>query len=100
MARIRVGLLPTSSFMVGTLPVPKYADQEKTQFATPQLDDVDPVFRVGRNNAQPAKPKRAGDGCDASGGRHMAHGNNLGQIGAGEGIRTLDPDLGKVVLYP
>jgi hypothetical protein len=21
-------------------------------------------------------------------------------IGAGEGIRTLDPDLGKVVLYP
>ena len=22
------------------------------------------------------------------------------QIGAGEGIRTLDPDLGKVVLYP
>ncbi|MFI9567631.1 SCO3933 family regulatory protein [Streptomyces rishiriensis] len=34
MARIRVGLLPTSSFMVATLPVPKYADQEKTQFAT------------------------------------------------------------------
>ncbi|MEV5987141.1 hypothetical protein AB0L85_19290 [Streptomyces sp. NPDC052051] len=34
MARIRVGLLPTSSFMVGTLPVPKYADAEKTQFAT------------------------------------------------------------------
>ncbi|MEU9603997.1 hypothetical protein [Streptomyces sp. NPDC048057] len=33
MARIRVGLLPTSAFMVGTLPVPKYADQEKTQFA-------------------------------------------------------------------
>ena len=22
------------------------------------------------------------------------------QIGAGEGIRTLDPNLGKVVLYP
>jgi len=22
------------------------------------------------------------------------------RIGAGEGIRTLDPDLGKVVLYP
>jgi len=34
MARIRVGLLPTASFMVGTLPVPKYSDQEKTQFAT------------------------------------------------------------------
>src|SRR5476649_719631 len=24
----------------------------------------------------------------------------LGKVGAGEGIRTLDPDLGKVVLYP
>jgi hypothetical protein len=24
----------------------------------------------------------------------------LPQIGAGEGIRTLDPNLGKVVLYP
>ena len=24
----------------------------------------------------------------------------LAKIGAGEGIRTLDPDLGKVVLYP
>jgi len=23
-----------------------------------------------------------------------------GNIGAGEGIRTLDPNLGKVVLYP
>ncbi|MEV7412763.1 hypothetical protein AB0O04_33570 [Streptomyces althioticus] len=33
MARIRVGLLPSASFMVGNLPVPKYADQEKTRFA-------------------------------------------------------------------
>ena len=24
----------------------------------------------------------------------------ISKIGAGEGIRTLDPDLGKVVLYP
>jgi hypothetical protein len=24
----------------------------------------------------------------------------IGNAGAGEGIRTLDPDLGKVVLYP
>ena len=24
----------------------------------------------------------------------------FGKIGAGEGIRTLDPNLGKVVLYP
>lgn len=34
MARIRVGLLPSSSFMVGTHAVPKYADAEKTQIAT------------------------------------------------------------------
>ncbi len=26
--------------------------------------------------------------------------NFLGKTGAGEGIRTLDPNLGKVVLYP
>jgi hypothetical protein len=37
-------------------------------------------------------------------GRAAALRNSLsgieGKIGAGEGIRTLDPDLGKVVLYP
>ena len=27
-------------------------------------------------------------------------GGGPGKTGAGEGIRTLDPDLGKVVLYP
>jgi hypothetical protein len=27
-------------------------------------------------------------------------GNDLRFLGAGEGIRTLDPNLGKVVLYP
>lgn len=32
--RIRVGLLESTSFMVGNQPVPKYTDQEKTQFAT------------------------------------------------------------------
>ena len=26
--------------------------------------------------------------------------SHMKEIGAGEGIRTLDPDLGKVVLYP
>jgi hypothetical protein len=29
---------------------------------------------------------------------HAEHGTR--EIGAGEGIRTLDPNLGKVVLYP
>jgi hypothetical protein len=36
---------------------------------------------------------------------HFLHGGETRwvlkeKIGAGEGIRTLDPDLGKVVLYP
>ena len=50
----------------------------------------------------PASPAIA-----AEAGKHKArNGSPLGQlillkkIGAGEGIRTLDPDLGKVVLYP
>ncbi|MEU5833961.1 hypothetical protein [Streptomyces diacarni] len=34
MARIRVGLLPSTMFMVGTLPVPKIADQETGKIAT------------------------------------------------------------------
>jgi len=35
-------------------------------------------------------------------GQNMLISDNLvlGKIGAGEGIRTLDPNLGKVVLYP
>jgi hypothetical protein len=32
--------------------------------------------------------------------RHAYAGHFLGNLGAGEGIRTLDPNLGKVVLYP
>ncbi|MCI3240882.1 MULTISPECIES: hypothetical protein [Streptomyces] len=34
MPRIRVGVLPSTSFVAGTLAVPKYSDAEKTQFAT------------------------------------------------------------------
>jgi hypothetical protein len=33
-------------------------------------------------------------------GRRSGGNDDLVEIGAGEGIRTLDPDLGKVVLYP
>lgn len=33
MARIRVGLLPSTMFMVGTLPVPKITDQETGKIA-------------------------------------------------------------------
>jgi hypothetical protein len=32
--------------------------------------------------------------------RHDEHPGGTEHIGAGEGIRTLDPNLGKVVLYP
>ncbi len=32
--------------------------------------------------------------------RAAANDQTNGKYGAGEGIRTLDPDLGKVVLYP
>ena len=35
----------------------------------------------------------------AAAGLAMKQGWTLDQSGAGEGIRTLDPDLGKVVLY-
>ncbi|MFH0243264.1 hypothetical protein ACGRHY_12725 [Streptomyces sp. HK10] len=45
MARIRVGLLPSTKFMVGTLPVPKYADQEKTQIATDR-ETGQPLYTV------------------------------------------------------
>jgi hypothetical protein len=31
---------------------------------------------------------------------HRQHFDFEGKFGAGEGIRTLDPNLGKVVLYP
>jgi hypothetical protein len=31
---------------------------------------------------------------------HSRFSFSVEKIGAGEGIRTLDPDLGKVVLYP
>jgi hypothetical protein len=57
--------------------------------------------RVARNSTVQRDADRTLTGC--SGGwpnrsdwRLMAE----ALIGAGEGIRTLDPDLGKVVLYP
>jgi hypothetical protein len=39
----------------------------------------------------------AAGGCDRAPDTNF---DEFGKIGAGEGIRTLDPDLGKVVLYP
>ncbi len=45
------------------------------------------------------EPRLIGDGRGGPGFLESA-GNPAGNAGAGEGIRTLDPDLGKVVLYP
>ena len=51
---------------------------------------------TGQDEARPvAYPRQAGKPV-----KHPAFVLNLGWIGAGEGIRTLDPNLGKVVLYP
>lgn len=46
------------------------------------------TFALARTNTTAQQPGRARSISDA-----------LGKIGAGEGARTLDPDLGKVVLY-
>jgi hypothetical protein len=43
-----------------------------------------------------AKRKQKTQGSEA---RRPVHSNEM-KTGAGEGIRTLDPNLGKVVLYP
>lgn len=45
MARIRVGLLRSTRFMVGALPVPKFTDAEKTQIATDR-ETGQPLYSV------------------------------------------------------
>ncbi|GGU92522.1 hypothetical protein GCM10010211_69160 [Streptomyces albospinus] len=45
MARIRVGLLDSTRFMVGTMPVPKFTDPEKTQMATDR-ESNQPLYTV------------------------------------------------------
>lgn len=45
MARIRVGVLESTSFMVGTMAVPKYTDQEKTTLATDR-ETGQPLYTV------------------------------------------------------
>jgi hypothetical protein len=52
-----------------------------------------PVVGVDLRDRQAAGQERDLRPCDAIR-------TNKEEIGAGEGIRTLDPDLGKVVLYP
>ncbi|MFF7203868.1 hypothetical protein [Streptomyces sp. NPDC008141] len=43
--RIRVGLLESTTFLVGAMPVPKYKDWEKTEFAT-DWDSGQPLYLV------------------------------------------------------
>jgi hypothetical protein len=50
-------------------------------------------------HASPVSPNRAGKQKTAPRGRSKQL-FSLRKSGAGEGIRTLDPNLGKVVLYP
>ncbi|MEU4209929.1 hypothetical protein AB0F13_08005 [Streptomyces sp. NPDC026206] len=45
MARIRVGDLPSTRRMIGSLPVPKYTDQEKTTLATDR-ETGQPLYTV------------------------------------------------------
>ena len=48
------------------------------------------VLRLFKDGTQDGRPAV---------GRPIRTPDDLEKIGAGEGIRTLDPDLGKVVLY-
>ena len=71
----------------GALPMPKAA--------------VHPLQPASRSfpHASPARQARAGKQKTAPKDWSMSL-ISLKKFGAGEGIRTLDPNLGKVVLYP
>src|SRR4051812_8476370 len=58
--------------------------------------------RRDSNHARSALARRANKRLEGSSDRDMERnaGSPKGPPGAGEGIRTLDPNLGKVVLYP
>lgn len=58
------------------------------------------IFTAG--NAELEKGRRLQELCIADDQlkRQRAPGRTREEIGAGEAIRTLDPNLGKVVLYP
>lgn len=64
------------------------ADREPAASRHSLLPPCFPSLRV-RGGKQKTTPKDRSDSLI-----------RLKKIGAGEGIRTLDPDLGKVVLYP
>lgn len=52
-----------------------------------------PRFRIRQSKSRVRKSKKPPEGGFFDPARGW-------EIGAGEGIRTLDPNLGKVVLYP
>jgi hypothetical protein len=62
--------------------------QPMTRYVWPLTAPPAPSFGAGGGEAE-GDPKDPSDSLIC-----------LKKIGAGEGIRTLDPDLGKVVLYP
>jgi hypothetical protein len=63
-------------------------NREPSTFGSGLLPSASPAF-ASEAGKQKTTPKDRSDSLIC-----------LKKIGAGEGIRTLDPDLGKVVLYP
>jgi hypothetical protein len=55
---------------------------------------------LGENAEKPPRRSSKGERLAQTGQPRTTHQIFLGTTGAGEGIRTLDPNLGKVVLYP
>ena len=68
--------------------LPSEAAEIALNYAFCCFPPASPAFRSGAGKQK--TPRRAS--------RNFL--NLLGETGAGEGIRTLDPNLGKVVLYP
>ena len=61
-------------------------------------DAAERAITGGARNSRATAPKTAQAAGAAKAAQLI---DNTGRVvGAGEGIRTLDPDLGKVVLYP
>jgi hypothetical protein len=59
-----------------------------------------PPFSNGRSRAGLQRKRTSSAAQNAAAHAPKIKRQDLEIVGAGEGIRTLDPDLGKVVLYP
>lgn len=59
-----------------------------------------PLQMMGYITPSPTNSQHPIQGAGRGGGLFVYASDFRWEIGAGEGIRTLDPNLGKVVLYP